>query len=81
MTKVTPCITQTWELEGAGEQTIETLHHQLENMCRQCIGKHTLLHHGCTDIAQEFPSSQDFWEIKHMRKQWISDSLVPRPPG
>ena len=30
--------------------------------------KYTLCHHGCTDITQKFPISQDFWEIKCVHK-------------
>ena len=48
-----------------------------QKICGRCSGKYTLCGHGFTDITRQFPISQDFWEIKRMRKQWIPGSLSP----
>ena len=49
----------------------------------RCSGKYTVCGHSFMDITRWFLISQDFWEIKRMRKQWIPGSLSPahREPG
>ena len=59
-----------------------------QKMYKRCSGKCTLYCHCHTDITHYFLISGDFWDIKHMREQWIpgsrsppTESLDTRPEG